>query len=142
MFMRGGIEINGVVSMPFNVIIGQAAAQELSLFLWAYNSAAPDAPERLKSLLATRNVAAGMGGSNRTQYSNIAFDALLAKALAEFDETRRNRLFAEATRLAIRDDVGITPLHWLKHAWGTKAGLSCETNAQDDNAVHFVHFEK
>lgn len=142
MFTRGGIKINGVVSMPFNVIIGQAAAQKLSLFLWAYNSAAPDASEGLKSLLATRNVAAGMGGSNRTQYSNAAFDALLAKALAEFDETERNRLFADATRLAIGDDVGIIPLYWQKHAWATKASLSYETNVQDDNAVRFVHVEK
>jgi len=141
MFTRGGIRINGVNSMPFNVIIGQAAAQKLSLFLWAYNSAAPDASEGLKSLLATRNVAAGMGGSNRTQYSNARFDALLAQGLAEFDEARRNALFAEATRLAIRDDVGIIPLYWQKHAWATKAGLSYEANVQDDNAVRFVHKE-
>ncbi len=142
MFTRGGIKINGVVSMPFNVIIGQAAAQKLSLFLWAYNSAAPDASEGLKSLLATRNIAAGMGGSNRTQYSNAAFDALLAKALAEFDENKRNALFADATRLAIRDDVGIIPLYWQKHTWATKAGLSYETNVQDDNAIRFVHIDK
>lgn len=142
MFTRGGIKMNGVQSMPFNVIIGQAAQQKFSLFLWAYNSGAPDASEGLKSLLATRNVAAGMGGSNRTQYSNAAFDALLAQGLAEFDEARRNAIFADATRLAIRDDVGIIPLYWQKHAWGTRAGLRYETNVQDDNAVRFVHVEK
>ncbi len=139
MFTRGGIKVNAVNSMPFNIIIAQAAQQKFSLFLWAYNSGAPDASEGLKSLLATRNVAAGMGGSNRTQYSNPAFDALLAQGLAEFDETRRNAIFAEATRLAIRDDVGIIPLYWQKHSWGTRAGLRYETNVQDDNAVRFVH---
>ena len=142
MFTRGGLKMNGVVSMPFNVIIGQAAQQKFSLFLWAYNSGAPDASEGLKSLLATRNVAAGMGGSNRTQYSNAAFDTLLDRALGEFDEAKRNALFADATRLAIRDDVGIIPLYWQKHAWGTKAGLSYEANVQDDNAVRFVHVAK
>ena len=142
MFTRGGIRINAVTSMPFNVIIGQAAAQKLSLFLWAYNSAAPDASEGLKSLLATRNVAAGMGGSNRTQYSNPAFDALLAQGLGEFDEARRNAIFADATRLAVRNDVAIIPLYWQKHTWGTKAGLRYEANVQDDNAVRFVHIVK
>lgn len=139
MFTRGGIHINGVVSLPFNVMIGQAAAQKFSLYLWAYNSGSPDASEGLKSLLATRDVAAGMGGSNRTQYSNPAFDALLAKGLAEFDDARRNAYFADAARLAIRDDVGIIPLYWQKHVWGTKASLTYEANVQDDNAVRFVH---
>ena len=83
-----------------------------------------------------------MGGSNRTQYSNAAFDTLLDRALGEFDEAKRNALFADATRLAIRDDVGIIPLYWQKHAWGTKAGLSYEANVQDDNAVRFVHVAK
>ncbi len=142
MLTRGGLHINGVVSMPFNVIIGQAAAQKFSLFLWAYNSASPDASEGLKSLLATRNVATGMGGSNRTQYSNAKFDALLAQGLGEFDEAKRNALFAEATRLAVGQDVGIIPLYWQKHAWATKAGLSYEANVQDDNAVRFVHMAK
>ena len=139
MFTRGGLKLNGVNSMPFNVVIGQAAQQKFSLYLWAYNSGAPDASEGLKSLLATRDVAAGMGGSNRTQYSNPAFDALLAKGLGEFDDTRRNGLFAEATRLAIRDDVGMIPLYWQKHSWGSRAGLRYEANVQDDNAVRFVH---
>jgi peptide/nickel transport system substrate-binding protein len=139
MFTRGGIKINGVVSMPFNVIIGQAAQQKFSLFLWAYNSGAPDASEGLKSLLATRNVASGMGGSNRTQYSNPEFDTLLERGLGEFDDAKRNALFADAARLAVRDDVGIIPLYWQKHAWGTKAGLTYEANVQDDNAVRFVH---
>ena len=142
MFTRGGIRVNGVVSMPFNVMIGQAAAQKFSLYLWAYNSATPDASEGLKSLLATRNIAAGMGGSNRTQYSNAAFDALLAQGLAEFDVSKRNALFASATRLAIRDEVGMIPLYWQKHAWGTKAGLTYEADVQDDNAVRFVHVVK
>jgi len=139
MLTRGGLKINAVVSMPFNVIIAQAAQQKFSLYEWAYNSAAPDASEGLKSLLATRDVAAGMGGSNRAQYSNKAFDALLAQGLAEFDEARRNALFADATRLAIRDDVGMIPLYWQKHSWASKADLTYETNVQDDNAVRFVH---
>ena len=80
-----------------------------------------------------------MGGSNRTQYSKAAFDALLAKGLGEFDDARRNALFAEATRLAIRDDVGMIPLYWQKHSWGSRAGLRYEANVQDDNAVRFVH---
>lgn len=142
MFTRGGLKMNGAQSMPFNVMIGQAAAQKFSLFLWAYNSASPDAGEGLKSLFATRDVAAGMGGSNRTQHSNAEFDVLLAPALGEFDDARRNALFADATRLAIRDDVGMIPLYWQKHVWGTKADLTYEANVQDDNAVRFVHLAK
>jgi peptide/nickel transport system substrate-binding protein len=142
MLTRGGLHMNGVVSLPFNVMIGQAAQQKFSLYLWAYNSGSPDASEGLKSLLATRVVAAGMGGSNRTQYSNSAFDALLAQGLAEFDDTKRNALFAQAAQLAIGQDVGLIPLYWQKHAWGTKADLTYEANVQDDNAVRFVHVAK
>ena len=63
-----------------------------------------------------------------------------AEALGILDKDR-NKLFAEATRLAVREDVGIIPLYWQKHSWATKAGLRYEPPVQDDNAVRFVHVE-
>ena len=78
-------------------------------------------------------------GSNRTQYSNPAFDALLMKGLAEFDETRRNAYFADAARLAIRDDVGIIPLYWQKAFWAARPGVRFEANESEDSSVTYAH---
>jgi peptide/nickel transport system substrate-binding protein len=137
MLARGGIRINGVTTMPFNVYIGQATDQRFSAFLFAYNSASPHSADGLRGLLATRDLARGMGGTNRGRYSNPEFDAALAKALEVFDEDERNRLLVDATRIAM-EDQGIIPLLWQKSFWASRGDIVHDANMLDETSVRFA----
>lgn len=55
---------------------------------------------------ATHNVQ----GDNRGRYSNPAFDALLAKATGSKDQAERNKLYQQAEKLAIGEDLALIPL--------------------------------
>jgi peptide/nickel transport system substrate-binding protein len=137
MFARGGIRVNGVATMPFNVYIGQATDQRFSAFLFAYNSASPHSADGLRGLLATRDLARGMGGVNRGRYSNAAFDEALGKALEVFDEAERNRLLVEATRIAMADQ-GIIPLIFQKSYWASRGDVVHDANMLDETSVRFA----
>ena len=137
MLARGGIRINGVVTMPFNVYIGQATDQRFSAFLFAYNSASPHSADGLRGLLATRDLPRGMGGTNRGRYSNPEFDAALGRALQVFGEDERNRLLVEATRIAM-DDQGIIPLLWQKSFWASRGDVVHDANMLDETSVRFA----
>jgi peptide/nickel transport system substrate-binding protein len=137
MLARGGIRVNGVTTMPFNVYIGQATDQRFSAFLFAYNSASPHSADGLRGLLATRDLSRGLGGTNRGRYSNAEFDAALARALAAFDEEERNRLLVEATRIAMADQ-GIIPLLWQKSFWASRGDIEHAANMLDETSVRFA----
>ncbi len=137
MFARGGIRVNGVTTMPFNVYIGQATDQRFSAFLFAYNSASPHSADGLRGLLATRDLPRGMGGVNRGRYSNAEFDRLLARALEVFDENERNQLLVEATRIAMAD-VGIIPLMFQKSYWASRGDIIHDANMLDETSVRFA----
>jgi peptide/nickel transport system substrate-binding protein len=137
MLARGGIRVNGVTTMPFNVYISQATEQRFSAFLFAYNSASPHSADGLRGLLATRDLPRGMGGVNRGRYSNPEFDAALALALEVFDEDERNRLLAAATRIAMADQ-GIIPLLWQKSFWASRGDVVHDANMLDETSVRFA----
>jgi peptide/nickel transport system substrate-binding protein len=141
MFARGGIRVNGVSTMPFNVYIGQATDQRFSAFLFAYNSASPHSADGLRGLLATRDLPRGMGGVNRGRYSNPAFDAALGKALEVFDEAERNRLLVEATRIAMADQ-GIIPLIFQKSYWASRGDVVHDANMLDETSVRFARIAR
>jgi peptide/nickel transport system substrate-binding protein len=141
MFARGGIRVNGVTTLPFNVYIAQATEQRFSAFLFAYNSASPHSADGLRGLLATRDLPRGMGGVNRGRYSNAAFDGILASALEVFDEAERNRLLVEATRIAMAD-VGIIPLLFQKSYWASRGDIIHDANMMDETSVRFARLAR
>lgn len=137
MFSRGGLRVNGVEVLPYNVYAGQATQRKYSLFLFSYGSVASSALNGLSGVLATYNAAAGTGSLNRARYSNPQFDTLLQQAAAEFDETKRNQLLAAATRVAM-EDAGILPLYWQKLFWAARKGYAVEPDRGESTSVHFV----
>lgn len=141
MLARGGIRVNGVTTMPFNVYIGQATDQRFSAFLFAYNSASPHSADGLRGLLATRDLPRGMGGVNRGRYSNPEFDAVLGRALEAFDEDERNRQLAAATRIAM-EDQGIIPLLWQKSFWASRGDIVHDANMLDETSVRFARIAR
>lgn len=138
MFARGGLRVTGVEALPYNVFAPGATDRKYSVFLFGWSSSTGNPSEGLRSILATYDPANGLGALNRTRYSNAEFDRLLAEAGSEFDEPRRNRLFAQATEVAMRD-YALLPLYWQKAIWAGRPGVRFEANESEDSSVFFVH---
>ena len=136
MFSRGGLRV-AVEAMPYNVYVGQATAQKFSMFLFSYGSTATSAALPLAGILHTNDPARKIGQLNRTRYTNSSYDVALAGALEEFDETRRNRAMAAATRIAM-EDVAIIPLYWQKLFWAARKGHVVRPDRGESTSVHYV----
>lgn len=138
MFARGGIHVNGVEVLPYNVFAPAATDRKYSLFLFGWSSSTGNSSEALRSILATYDPENGLGALNRTRYSNPEFDKLLAQAATEFDEAKRNALFAQATDVAMHD-YALLPLYWQKAIWAGRPGVRFEANESEDSSVPFAH---
>ena len=138
MFARGGLHVNGVEALPYNVFAPAATAGKYSLFLFGWSSSTGNASEALRSILATYDPENGLGALNRVRYSNPDFDKLLAQATVEFDEAKRNALLAQATAVAM-NDYALLPLYWEKAAWAARPGVQFDANESEDSSVLFAH---
>ncbi len=138
MFSRGGIRVNGVEVVPYNVYAPAATQRKYSLFIFSYGSVASSSLNGLSGVLATYDAAKGTGSLNRARYSNTAFDDVLRHASAEFDEAKRSALLAEATKIAM-DDAAILPLYWQKLYWAARKGFVVDPDRGESTSVNFVH---
>jgi peptide/nickel transport system substrate-binding protein len=129
MLTRVGIQTR-VETMPWATFAGRSNRPDFSLIYIGWLSATGEASSTLRSLLATFNRDTGMGSSNRGRYSNPAFDAALAGALAEMDDTAREAKLRAATRLAM-EDQGIVPLLYQYSVWAARRPLAYEARADD-----------
>ncbi len=138
MFTRGGLKVNGVEVMPYNVYAPSATQRKFSVFDFSYGTIGSSSLNGMTGVLATFDATAGTGSLNRARYSNKEFDAVLSRAAAEFDEAKRNQLLAEATRIAM-DDGAIIPLYWQKLFWAARKGFVVDPDRGESTSLHFVH---
>jgi peptide/nickel transport system substrate-binding protein len=141
MFSRGGLRVNGVEPLPYNVYAPGATARKYSLFIFSYGSVASSSLNGLSGVLATYDKDAGTGSLNRARYSNPQFDALLKQAAREFDDAKRNRLLADATRVAM-EDAAILPIYWQKLYWAARKGFIVDPDRGEATAARFVSLAK
>jgi peptide/nickel transport system substrate-binding protein len=138
MFNRIGVDTK-VVTMPWATFAGQSSnpnyAFSVMLVGWGADTGEVSSP--LRSLLATVNREAGMGGSNRGRYSNPKMDALLAQALATVDDGKREKLLQEASEIAI-GDMGLIPLHYQINVWAMRKGLTYSPRTDEYTLAQFV----
>ena len=137
MFSRGGLKVNGVEVLPYNVYAPGATARKYSLFVFSYGSVASSSLNGLSGVLASYDKEAGTGSLNRARYSNPQFDVILKQAASEFDEAKRNALLADATRVAM-DDAGILPLYWQKLYWAARKGYVVVPDRGKSTSARFV----
>ena len=138
MFSRGGIRVNGVEVVPYNVYATAATQRKYSVFIFSYGSVASSSLNGLTGVLATYDAAQGTGSLNRARYSNTGFDEVLRLASAEFDEAKRSALLAKATKIAM-DDAAILPLYWQKLYWAARKGFVVDADRGEATSVNFIH---
>lgn len=129
MLARVGIAAR-VETLPRAIFLSRAGRGELSVAIFPRSFPTGEPSTALRAVLATPDPRTGWGGSNRSGYSNPAFDALIARAVATADEAAREALLFEATRLAM-DDVAMIPLYHPVSTWALHPGLSFAPRADD-----------
>lgn len=125
MWTRIGVETRAEV-MPWSVYASRGPRGEFSAHLSAWGVNTGETSNPLKAICASWNREAGMGAANAGRYSNPELDRLLQEALRSMDDTRRNALLAEASRLAF-EDAAILPLHHEVSVWAARRGVTYET---------------
>lgn len=125
MLERGGLKVNGVVTAPYNVYSGNATDGDYGAFVYSLGASTPSVAPLLQGLLRTHNTKTGAGAFNRVRYSNSQFDAMLDKAMQEFDAKKRCAMLAEATRVAF-EDMPVVPLYWQAVHWAAKDGITID----------------
>jgi peptide/nickel transport system substrate-binding protein len=108
--------------MPSAVYFSKATNGEYGYMLLGWGTESGEQGSSLRSLLATRDTAKGMGVNNRGRYSNPAFDKLLTDALVTMDEKKREGMIQAAAEVAM-NDVGLIPIHYEVSTWATLKGF-------------------
>ncbi|KGE10225.1 ABC transporter substrate-binding protein [Burkholderia gladioli] len=137
MLARGGIQVDDVITQPYNVYAGAAAKRAYSAFVFSFGNTTSDSAIALTNVIASHSSAAGTGAFNRTRYSNPRVDALLQAAARSFDVAARNRLLAEAADLAFHD-YAIVPLYFPVAYWAARDDLIFRPNQSERTSLLYV----
>jgi peptide/nickel transport system substrate-binding protein len=121
MWTRIGVRTQVEVA-PFASFIARASRQDFSAFLVSWGTSTGEPLAGLRSVAATYSRERGTGAVNRGRYSNPAFDRALDLASRELDDSRREAMLQEATRIVV-NDYGIIPTHLQKNVWAMRQGL-------------------
>jgi len=141
MLTRGGIKVNNVFALPYNVYASAATKREYSAFIFSFGTTTPDSAIGLTTVLATYDPSASLGTFNRSRYSNAKFDTVLKRALGEFDDARHNADLREAARIAF-EDVAIVPLFWPVIHWAARNGIVYEPRRDEETLPQKVSIAK
>lgn len=109
-----GLKVD-MTSVPFDDMLNnEQQPNSTGLYRAAWGADYPTPGNFLAPLLATDSIGAGPDepttGDNRGRYSNPEFDDLLKEAQANPDEAARNKLYQQAEKIAIGDDLALIPL--------------------------------
>ena len=112
----------GWKTLGFDVAEGGSGKFEFQIKQQVWGLDTGDLSSTIVSQFATKTVRPGWGNSNWGRYSNPELDSLLAIALEEKNESKRNTLLKQTTDLAM-NDYAILPLRTMKAVWMMKKDL-------------------
>lgn len=108
-----------------------------SAYLGGWTSGSGELMGPLRALAATPNRERGMGGANRSRYSNPELDARLEEAMRTVDVKKREALLQQASRLLIAD-YGVLPLYFEVAVWALRRDLAYAARADQMTLAQFV----
>jgi peptide/nickel transport system substrate-binding protein len=136
MWTRAGVR-TAIEAQPWTTFVARAARTEFSAFLIGWGSN-PEGSHPLRNLVATFDRDRGWGASNRGRYSNPAVDALIAEALGEIDDAKREQILIRGQRMAL-EDVALIPLHIQTNIWAMRRGLRHDARADESTRAQDIH---
>ncbi len=111
-----------VATLPNATYFPQAARQAFSVMLAQYG--ADNVSYAYRALVHTYDRERGLGTANRTRHSSPRADALVAEALTEMDDTKRNALLARAAEIAIGEEAIIHMVYHPAYVYAARKPLS------------------
>ncbi len=127
MWSRIGVRTS-VDAKTFSAFISDRNAQAFSAFLAGWGAGTGEMSSPLGALVATRDEARSLGGTNFARHSNPEMDELLVEALRTVDDEAREDLLRQASA-AVMDSYGIIPIHYELTTWATRGDLDYEARA-------------
>ncbi len=95
-----------------------------SAYMGGWGAVTGETSNAMQSLIATPDKQKGMGTTNSARYSNPTVDAKLAEAMRTVDDTKREDILREITKLALEQDHALLPIHFEVSVWAMKKGLT------------------
>jgi peptide/nickel transport system substrate-binding protein len=111
-----------VVTMPNAAYFPAAARQQFSLMAAQYG--ADNVSYAYRALVHTFDRDKGLGTANRTRHSSPRGDALVAEALTEMDDAKRNALLARAAEIAVGEEAIIHMIYYPAYVYAARKPLS------------------
>lgn len=111
-----------VATLPNAAFFPAAARQQFSVFAAQYG--ADNVSYAYRALVHTYDRDRGLGTANRTRHSSPRADALVAEALTEMDEAKRNALLARAADIAIGEEAIIHMIYHPAYVYAARKPLS------------------
>ncbi len=124
MMARAGFKVQ-VDAMTQTTFFAKRTKREFGIWLAGWSADTGEMSNSLRALAGTPDAKTGFGTTNPGGYSNKAMDELLTKALTTVDDTQRNAMLAQASRMTM-DDFAVIPLHFEVTVWAFKKGLTYE----------------
>lgn len=111
-----------VATLPNAAYFPQAARQAFTVMAAQYG--ADNVSYAYRALVHTFDRDRGLGTANRTRHSSPRADALVAEALSEMDEEKRNALLARAADIAIGEEAIIHMIYHPAYIYAGRRPLS------------------
>jgi oligopeptide transport system substrate-binding protein len=113
-----GLKVNYTAVLFADMLNNEQAPAASGLFRAAWGADYPDPENFLGPLVSTKAIGLDEAtkqrtGNNRGGYSNPKVDELLDKANGTKDEAERTKLYQEAEKIAIGDDLALIPT-WIR----------------------------
>lgn len=121
-FQRVGVTVT-VDAMPSNVFFPRRGRKEFSVPMGGWSPPAAETQLFVRSWITTTDRARGYGMSNYGEFSDAEIDRAARASFVTMDDSERERLMEEASRLVI-DRMPIIPIHFENAAWAFRRGLA------------------
>ena len=109
-------------AMPVQNYWPELRADNFDMYLLGWSPGTFDAEHPIRFLAATPNEEKKLGSWNFGGYSNARVDALLPMIQSEIDNTKRQAMLDETTKI-LQDEVAYVPLYVQPLVWGTQANI-------------------
>lgn len=135
--LRANIKVN-VNAVPLNVWLPQWRAGRYSILLHGFGPPV-ESLQPVAALAHTKNMNAGLGVSNEAGYSNPTLDRIIAAALSEIDDAKRESLMLEAAGI-VRETTAVVPLHHETIVYAGRSTLAHD--ARGDERLYAVEIQR
>ena len=140
MWTRAGVK-TAVNTMPASMFFSEVSRDVFTADLTGWASDTGEASTSLVQIVASVNPEKGRGAQPRpSHFARPEIDKVVEASLATFDAAEREKLYIQATKMAMAEQAFI-PLHHQVNIWAMKKGFSLLPRMQEGTRAFEVSFK-